>query len=62
MRRYPVEVNATATWFQVGGLLLVAAAVFSILAVDVDRHDRSATARAPVEVTQQAVLPDAARW
>lgn len=55
MRHYPAEVNATARWFQVGGLILVAAGVLGILAFDAVRNDT--VARAPAESLQTVLSP-----
>ena len=56
MRRYPVEVSATARMFQTGGLVFVLLALLGMLAHDVVRRDPSATARAPEMQTQQPTM------
>ena len=56
MRRYPVEVNAAAKLFQIGGLVLVLLMVAGILVHDIVHHDPSATARAPATQTQQPAM------
>jgi hypothetical protein len=56
MRRYPVEINATAKLFQIGGLVLVLLMVAGILVHDIVHHDPSATARAPATQTQQPAM------
>ena len=56
MRHYPPEVNVTARRFQIGGLLLAAVAVLTVLVADLTRHDTMATARAPSDVAGQVVL------
>ena len=56
MRRYPVEVNATAKLFQIGGMVLVLLMVVGILVHDIVHHDPSATARAPATQTQQPTM------
>lgn len=56
MRRYPVEVTATATRFQVAGLLFVLLAVLGVLVHDIAYRDPSATARAPAIHMHQPIL------
>lgn len=56
MRRYPVEVTATAKLFQVGGLVLLLLAVTGLLVHDIVYRDPSATARAPAMQTQQPTM------
>ena len=56
MRRYPVEVNATAKLFQIGGLALVLLAVLGLLVHDMVYRDPSATARAEATQTQQTAM------
>lgn len=56
MRRYPVEITATATRFQVAGLVFVLLAVLGILAHDMVYRDPSATARAPATHMHRPIL------
>lgn len=56
MRRYPVEVNATASVFQIAGLVCAMLAVLGLLVHDIVHRDPSATARAPATQTQQPTM------
>jgi hypothetical protein len=55
MRRYPVEVNATASVFQIAGLVCAMLAVLGLLVHDIYR-DPSATARAGATRMQQPTM------
>jgi hypothetical protein len=57
MRRYPIEVDATARLFQVGGLVFVLLAVVGILVHDMVYRDPSAIARAPATTHQPILVP-----
>lgn len=56
MRRYPVKVNATASAFQIAGLVCVMLAVLGLLVHDIVYRDPSATARAPATQMQQPTM------
>lgn len=56
MRRYPVEANATASAFQIAGLVCAMLAVLGLLGHDMVYRDPSATARAPATQMQQPTM------
>lgn len=57
MKRYPVEVNATARHFQVGSMVLVLLALVGLLAHEIASYDPSAMAGAPQALETIAFMP-----
>jgi hypothetical protein len=57
MKRYPVEVNATARRFQIGSMVLVLLALVGLLAHEIATHDPSVAAVAPGTPETIAFMP-----